>query len=177
MNGNQKIYNALTFEVTCTITSFTAPSAPTSPPFTLAYTVFEPAISIDVSTLVYVQDPPCGYAYSSTYTWVNLPANGFIQEPVAGSGDLFVVSENSGDAGTHTPGFTNVIDLASNGPAGSLQFSVATQVDFSIVVTDPCLVVTLDAVVMQDAGNANNVVSTYTMTDGTKNTDTGDLNI
>jgi hypothetical protein len=126
---------------------------------------------------VYVQTPPCGYTYTSTYSWVNLPANGFIQEPVASSGDLFVVSEDSGDAGTHSPGFTNVIDLGSNGPAGTLQFSVATQVDFDVVVTDPCLTVTLDAVVIQDAGNANNVVSTYTMVDGTKNIDTGALNI
>ena len=61
---------------------------------------------------------------------------------------LFVSSQAQSDAGTLTVGFTNAISLASNGPSGTLSFAVATQVDFDIVVTDPCLTTTVDGVII-----------------------------
>ena len=52
--GSDKTFTALTFEVTCQVTSWTVPSAPTSPTFDLSYAVFETPLSIDVSSLGYV---------------------------------------------------------------------------------------------------------------------------
>jgi len=53
-NGNDKTYTALTFTITCQVTSWTVPSAPTSPTFDLSYAVFEAPLPIDISTLAYV---------------------------------------------------------------------------------------------------------------------------
>ena len=73
-NGADKTFTALTFSVTCEVTSWTVPSAPADGVngFDLSAVVFDAPLSIDVSTLAYVQSPVCGYAFTSTYTWSGL---------------------------------------------------------------------------------------------------------
>lgn len=76
-NGSAKtLYTALTFKVECKVTSFTKPTAPVNGAggFDLAYTVFETPLTIDVSTLAYVQAPACGYTFTSVYGWSTLPS-------------------------------------------------------------------------------------------------------
>lgn len=68
-NGVAAPYDAFAITVTCEVTSWTAPSAPTTG---LGYSVFDFGITIDVSDLAYVQSPPCGYAYTSVYSWTGL---------------------------------------------------------------------------------------------------------
>ena len=55
--GSAYTYTALTFAVNCEVTSFTKPSAPVHGQnnFDLQYVVFEAPLTIDVSTLAYVQ--------------------------------------------------------------------------------------------------------------------------
>ena len=91
-NGLDKTYQAMTFTVTCEVTSWTAPSAPTSPTFDLSYAVFETPLTIDISTLTYTQSPACGYTYTNNYSWSTLPA--YISEAPAGSGSIVVSSSN-----------------------------------------------------------------------------------
>ena len=104
-NGNDYTFTALTFTVTCEVTSWTKPSAPASPAYDLSYAVFETPLQIDVAPLTYVQSPACGYAYTSTYSWGNLPT--FISEAPAGSGNIVVSSSNLDHVGTNTIYFTN----------------------------------------------------------------------
>ena len=54
--------------MTCQVTSFTNPSNPSN----VAYTLFTQSVEIDLTSLVYVQSPACGYAYTSSLTWTGL---------------------------------------------------------------------------------------------------------
>jgi len=52
--GTNKQYTAITFKVDCQVASFTKPSsAPTSPTFTLAYSIFDKPLEINVTSLGY----------------------------------------------------------------------------------------------------------------------------
>lgn len=138
-NGADKTYTALTFTVTCQVASFTKPSAPTSPSFDLSYVVFETPLTIDVSSLQYVQSPACGYTFTSSYSWGGLTS--FMSEAPAGSGTIIVSSSNLSHVSTTSIYFMNTITIASNGPAGSSTFtmtSASDQVGFDVAVTDPC---------------------------------------
>jgi len=164
--GSDKTYTALTFTVTCEVTSWTIPSAPTSGGgFDLSYVVFETPLPIDISPLAYVQSPVCGYTFTSTYTWTNLPS--FVSEAPAGSGNIIVSSAKLTDVSSTSVYFTNSITIASNGPAGSSTFNLNAaneRVTFSIEVTDPCSASTAATVVFKDSGDS--VVTSTAVTDG-----------
>ena len=164
--GSDKTYTALTFAVTCEVTSWTVPSPPdTAGGFDLSYVVFETPLPIDISTLAYVQSPVCGYAFTSSYTWTNLPS--FVSEAPANSGNIIVSSTKLSEVSSTSVYFTNSITIASNGPAGSSTFNLNAaneRVTFSIEVTDPCSASTANAVVFNDSNPT--VVTDIAVTDG-----------
>lgn len=165
-NGADKTFTAYTFTVTCEVTSWTVPSAPTEPTFDLTYAVFETPLAIDISSLAYTQSPACGYTFTSVYSWNGL--TGFMSESPAGSGKIIVSSSNLANVGSHSVYFTNAITISSNGPAGSSTFTlnqVNDQVSFSVTVTDPCSASTASALVFRDPANSSSV-TTMAVTDG-----------
>lgn len=165
-NGLDKTFTALTFTVTCEVTSWTVPSAPTSPTFDLSYTVFETPLSIDISSLAYTQSPACGYTSTNSYSWSGLTT--FMSESPATSGNIIVSSNNLGNVGSHSIYFTNAITISSNGPAGSSTFTlnqVSDQVSFSVTVTDPCTASTVTALTFKDPSDSS-TVTTMPVTDG-----------
>ena len=165
-NGSDKTFTALTFTVTCEVTSWTVPSAPTTGGgFDLSYAVFETPLTIDVSTLSYVQSPACGYAFTSTYSWNGLTS--YMTEAPTGSGAIIVSTSNLSNVSTTSVYFTNSIAIASNGPAGSSTFNLNAsnqQVSFDIAVTDPCAASTANTVVFKDG--SGNTITDITVTDG-----------
>ena len=54
----------MTFTVTCEITSYTLPSAPTDgvDGWDLSYIIFDGPLSIDMSKLTWTEVPTCNYA-------------------------------------------------------------------------------------------------------------------
>lgn len=66
--GADPTYTAFVFTVTCQVTSFAVPSDPSN----VSYTLFTASHEIDLTSLVYVQTPACGYAYTSSLTWTGL---------------------------------------------------------------------------------------------------------
>jgi hypothetical protein len=110
-------FTALTFTVTCQVTSWSKPSAPSiANGFTLTTAVFAAPLPINVATLGYVQIPDCGYAFTSTYSWNGLPS--FVTEAPTGSGTIIVSSSNLNNVNTYSVFFTNSITINSNGPIG-----------------------------------------------------------
>ena len=65
-------YTALRFTVTCTLTSYTMPAVPAEPTFDLSYIIFDPIMTIDLSTLTYTENPTCNYAVTTAITWTGL---------------------------------------------------------------------------------------------------------
>ena len=61
---NIPTYTATIISVTCTVDSFSAPVEPSSD---LSYEIFSPAHTIKV-TGDYIQSPPCGYTFQSSFT-------------------------------------------------------------------------------------------------------------
>lgn len=161
-NGADYVYNALTFTVECEVTSFTDPS----PPSTQAYTIFEIPTTYAIPDSPYTQVPACGYTYTTVYTWAGMPASGFINEPIAGSGEIFVSSADTNDAGTHSISYTAVVTLDSNGPGTTLIFTQSTPIGFDVVATDPCGASTMDTITIEDLNNANAATSFVTIADG-----------
>lgn len=152
--GSAFSYTALTFKVDCKVTSFTKPAAPVNGAggFDFAYTVFEAPLSIDISTLTYVQVPACGYTFTSVYTWSSLPAS--IVEAPANSGKLIVSSSNLAHVATSNLYWTNVITIPTNGPDSNVAFNVnqvSDRIAFDVVVSDPCAVSTANAVIFHDS--------------------------
>jgi hypothetical protein len=164
-NGVAYTYNALTFSVTCTVTSFTDPSISD-----ISYTIFNAASTYQVPAAGFVQVPTCGYAFTVAYTWTGFPASGFISEPSAGSGGIFVKSEAHSDAGTHAINYDATFTLAANGATGGSLSIAQTGPSFNVIATDPCLTTTLDSVTVNDLNNSNNVVTSTTIVDGTTQT-------
>ena len=71
-NGPDKTYTAITFTVTCTLTSYVMPATPTDPTFDLGYIVYAVPTTIDLSTLAYTEAPTCGYTITTAITWTGL---------------------------------------------------------------------------------------------------------
>jgi hypothetical protein len=97
--------------------------------------VFEAPLTIDVTSLAYVQAPACGYTFTSVYAWSTLPA--YIVEAPSGSGKIIVSSSNLSHVGTANLYYTNTITIASNGPASNSAFAinqVADRIAFDVVV-------------------------------------------
>ena len=73
-NGPDPTYTAMKFTVSCTLTSYTMPAVPAEPTFDLSYIVYDPPLTIDLSTLVYTENPTCYYSTSTAITWTGLPS-------------------------------------------------------------------------------------------------------
>jgi hypothetical protein len=71
LHGNKPTYTAFSFTVTCTVTSFTLPSNPSN----VAYTLFAPSETVDLTGLVYQQVPDCKYALSHDLLYTGLSAD------------------------------------------------------------------------------------------------------
>ena len=73
-NGSPITYTAMTFTVTCTLTDYTLPSAPTdgNGGFDLSYIVFDGPLEIDLSTLTWTEVPTCNYAATQQITFTGL---------------------------------------------------------------------------------------------------------
>ena len=127
--------------------------------------MFEAPLTIDVSTLAYVQSPACGYTFTSAYSWSTLPS--YIVEAPSGSGKIIVSSSNLSHKGTAALYFTNVITIASNGPKTNTQFSlnqVSDRISFNVAIQDPCSGSTANAVVFHNANSQ--VITAGSVTNG-----------
>jgi hypothetical protein len=142
-HGDDPIYNAVIFTVQCTVATFTRPSDPS----TENYDLFATLHTIDISSLVYVQDPACGYAYTDSVTWTGLET--FISQASATDFVLEVYTNNVANSGstdgapttTYTVSVQNTITISSNGPAGSVNFAptgISDKVEFDVVINNPC---------------------------------------
>ena len=140
--GPDTTYTAFVLTVTCEVTSWAVPAAPTTG---LDYLVWARATTIDISSVAtyeYVQTPPCGYTYSSAYTWTGL--GGPVAQHPDYTGMLTVWSVTRAHGGTpsttYPVAFDNEITVLGNGPAGDSTFSNAggSAVSFDITITDPC---------------------------------------
>ena len=71
LHGNKPTYTAFSFTVTCAVASFTLPSNPAN----IAYTLFDPSSTVDLTSLLYQQVPDCKYTLSHDLTWTGLTAD------------------------------------------------------------------------------------------------------
>lgn len=138
-HGPDPTYTAFVFTVTCEVTSFALPSNPSDE----SYTLFTAASRIDLSNLVYVQTPACGYAYTSTLTWTGLET--FITSTTDFVVDVYSQSIAHAGASTGSPStvypltLANTLAIASNGPAGASSFAHGgSTIGFSVTITNPC---------------------------------------
>lgn len=79
-NGPDHTYTAIRFTVTCTLTGYTAPSAPAEPTFDLSYIVYDGPLTIDLSTLAYTENPTCGYTITTAVTWTGIDTSFMTQD-------------------------------------------------------------------------------------------------
>ena len=72
-NGPDVTYTAMVITISCTLSSYTLPSTPVEPTFDLSYIIYSDPITIDLSTLVYTEQPTCNYALTTAIAWTGLP--------------------------------------------------------------------------------------------------------
>lgn len=141
--GADPTYTAFVITVTCTVTSFTNPSNPAN----VSYTLFTKSLQVDLSNLVYVQSPPCGYAYTSTLSWTGL--QNFITTSKNFIVDIYSQNISVAGSSVSSPSQTypltvaNTIAIANNGPAGSSTFPASGTIGFSVTITNPCFTTSL----------------------------------
>lgn len=119
-----------------------------SDPSNVSHTLFTASTEVDLTSLVYVQTPACGYAYTSTLTWTGLET--FITSTTDFIVDVYSQAISVGGASSGSPSQTysltleNVIAIASNGPAGASSFaSGGSTIGFDVVITNPCYTTTI----------------------------------
>ena len=71
-NGSPITYTAMILTITCTVTGYDLPTVPAEPTFDLSYIVYAAPMKIDLSTLVYVEQPTCQWTTTSAITWTGL---------------------------------------------------------------------------------------------------------
>ena len=132
------------FTVTCEVTSFALPSTPSD----VSYTLFTSSLEVDLTSLVYVQTPACGYAYTSSLTWTGLET--FITTSTDFIVDVYSQAISTAGSSAASPSQTysltvaNDITVASNGPAGSSSFPASgNTIGFSVTITNPCYTTTI----------------------------------
>lgn len=126
--------------------------------------MFSPSKRIDLTSLVYVQAPPCGYAYTSSLTWTGLTT--FITTPSNFILDVFSQDTTVGGttsaapSQTYTMTLANDITIASNGPAGSSTFAASgATITFTITITNPCWTTTIPQINTFNPATAMTVVN------------------
>ena len=159
-HGADPFYTAFIFTVTCEVTSFTNPSDPSN----VSYTLFTSSLEVDLTSLVYVQSPACGYAYTSSLTWTGLET--FITTSTDYIVDVYSQAISTAGTSASSPSQTyaltlsNDITIASNGPGGSnVAFPASGTIGFSVTITNPCYTTTIPTLTF-------NPSSLLTVTDG-----------
>ena len=134
--------------MTCQVTSFALPSNPAD----VSYTLFEKSLEVDLTSLVYVQSPACGYAYTSSLTWTGLES--FITSTTDFLVDVYSQAITTAGSTAASPSQTyaltveNDISIASNGPGGSETFAAGgSTIGFSVTITNPCYTTTIPTLV------------------------------
>ena len=114
-----------------------------SNPSAVAYTLFTSSLEVDLTSLVYVQTPACGYAYTSSLTWTGLQT--FITTSTDFIVDVYsqaisvAGSTAASPSQTYSLTLANDITIASNGPAGSTTFpNGGSTIGFDVTITNPC---------------------------------------
>ena len=99
------------------VTSFTKPSAPTGA--ALLHDIKGSPLTFDF-TNSWVQDPACGYTYTSSFTWTGASESFMTQT----AGELIVQSYDSSlSSNTYDITVKNDITVAPNGPNASDTFT------------------------------------------------------
>ena len=62
------VFDAVTITVGCTITNVPNPSPPTTG---LTYSLYEPTLVIDLTSIPFTQSPPCAYPATNSIVWTN----------------------------------------------------------------------------------------------------------
>ena len=147
-HGADPFYTAFTFTVTCQVTSFALPSNPSD----VTYTLFTSSLEVDLTGLVYVQSPACGYAYTSSLTWTGLET--FITSTTDFIVDVYSQAISTAGTSAGSPSQTyaltleNDLTIASNGPGGTENFaSGGNTIGFSVTITNPCYTATIPTLV------------------------------
>ena len=93
----------------CVVTSFSAPSDPTSG---LTYNIWDNDLSFDYSQS-WVQDPACGHPYTESFTWTGLGT--YVVQDTSNPGRINVNAKVTSAKGTYAVTLQNDIVIADNG--------------------------------------------------------------
>ena len=144
-NGPDHTYTAITFTVTCTLTSYTEPTTPAEGVFDLSYIVYDAPLTIDLSTLAWTENPTCGYDITTAFTWTGIESSFMTQD----ANNLSLITLQSSDKtkadnSPYTMTFQRAITVTSAGQVGTTAFlnGGSDVLTFQISVTDPCVAAT-----------------------------------
>lgn len=135
-------FTVATIKVECLVTSFTNPTNPSSQP----YIVFDPALTLDLAALEYVQSPACNYPYTVEFNWSAGIVDGFISATTAGvmsvQSDDPTLAQNPIVAMTAEP----TITISASADVDHLTDAVIVQpdfIEFNVEVSNPCASATI----------------------------------
>jgi hypothetical protein len=143
VNGDPiSAFTVATIKVECLVTSFTNPPDPASQP----YIVFDPALTLDLAALAYVQSPACNYPYTVEFNWSAGTVDGFISATTAGAlsiqSDDPTLAQNPIVAMTAEP----TITISASADVDHLTDAVIVQpdfIEFNVEVSNPCASATI----------------------------------
>jgi hypothetical protein len=149
-NGSPITYTAMSFEIQCAVTSFTLPTTPAEPTFDLSYIIYDDPLTIDLSSLVYVEAPTCLYTTTSVYTWVGLDSS--FMTIYSSNNAAITIQSNDKTKAANSPfavTFQRVMTVTSAGQTtagGATTFlnGASDLLSFTITVTDPCTTGTIN---------------------------------
>ena len=168
-------YTATVITVTCTVTGFTSPDAPTTG---LSYSIFGASQTIQV-TGDYVQSPSCGYTFTNSYSYT-IPAGtctGPVSEGTVVSPSFVVYSIDGSEADTCAVVVSNAITIGGGqGQTGTTSFT-PSDVSFEIVLTNPCLTASIGTAVFDPTSitvvHGSTATAAYTVPNDSVDTSTG----
>ena len=134
-SGEDRTFDGVTIEVGCTITDVPSPSPPTSESHQLTFTLYSTTLFIDVSDILYVQDPPCEYDVTHDFVWEISDPLVIYESPQSGQ-TIMVDTNDKSKLGPHTVTLTDNISFSGGFPAQTGSWS--PEYTFSVTVEDPC---------------------------------------
>jgi hypothetical protein len=147
----------LTYDVGCTIVSIENPTDPIEADgWDLTYTLYDFALTIDLSTIAWTQTPPCDYPAVSTTAWTN-PESYVISPSPWSDFQLYVSTIDKTKLGTHTLTLVN-----------TLEYDGATftpEISLDITIVDPCDSTVLQSFVITPITTKNGVQITTDFTE------------
>ena len=173
-NGPDHTYTALTFTVTCTLTSYTMPSTPAEPTFDLSYIVYADPMIIDLSTLSYTENPTCNYAITTAITWTGIDTSFMTQDANNLSYIAVSTSDKTKASGSpYTLTYQRTLTVTSAGQTGTTVFldQAGDILTFQVTVTDPCVDATFTDPTLTSMTVQNGGTSTSTFTEATDSVD------